>query len=160
MHQDVPFEKIVEEMQIKRDAGKTPIFQVAFGVENARQPTYSIQSSQAINLRGLTMSPFSFDTEVVRYDLTLWVKEGRDGFFGWWNYKTSLFDLASIKRIHGHFVTLLESVIEQPDAKLDALDMFTESEKEQQASAQKSLAESKYQRLMAVKPQPVRPTET
>jgi len=160
MHQDVPFEKIVEEMQIKRDAGNTPIFQVAFGVENTRQPASSIQSSQAINLRGLTMTPFSFDTEVVRYDLTLWVKEGRDGFYGWWNYKTSLFDLASIKRIHGHFVTLLESVIDQPDAKLDALEMFTESEKEQQASAQKSLAESKYQRLMAVKPQPVRPTET
>jgi len=159
-HQDMPFEKIVEEMQIKRDAGITPIFQVAFGVENARQAAYSIQSSESLNLRGLTMSPVSFDLEVVRYDLTLWVKEGRDGLYGWWNYKTSLFDLAAIKRIQGHFVTLLHSVIEQPDAKLDALEMFTESEKEQQASAQKSLEESKYQRLMAVKPQPVRPTES
>jgi non-ribosomal peptide synthetase component F len=133
---------------------------VAFGVENARQPASGIQNSQPINLRGLTMTPFSFDTEVVRYDLTLWVKEGKDGFFGWWNYKTSLFDLASIERINGHFVTLLQSVIDEPDAKLDAAEMFTESEKEQQASAQKSLAASKYQRLMAVKPQPVRPTET
>jgi len=160
MHQDMPFEKIVEEMQIKRDAGNTPIFQVAFGVENARQAAYNIQNSQSFNHRGLTMSHVSFDMEVVRYDLTLWVKEGRDGLYGWWNYKTSLFDLASIKRIHGHFVTLLQSVVEQPDAKLDALEMFTESEKEQQASAQKSLEASKYQRLMAVKPQPVRPTET
>ena len=159
-HQETPFEKIVEEMQIKRDAGNTPIFQVAFGVENARQAAYSIQDSQSVSLQGLTMSPVSFDIEVVRYDLTLWVKEGRDGFYGWWNYKTSLFDLASIKRIHGHFVTLLQSVIEQPDTKLDALEMFTESEKEQQASAQKSREVSKYQRLMAVKPQPVRPTET
>ena len=159
MHQDMPFEKIVEEMQIKRDAGNTPIFQVAFGVENARQAAYNIQNSQSLNHRGLTMSHFSFDMEVVRYDLTLWVKEGGDGLFGWWNYKTSLFDLAAIKRIQGHFVTLLQSVIEQPDAKLDALEMFTESEKEQQASAQKSLEASKYQRLMAVKPQPVRPTE-
>jgi len=132
---------------------------VAFGVENARQAAYNIQNSQSFNHRGLTMSHVSFDMEVVRYDLTLWVKEGRDGLYGWWNYKTSLFDLASIKRIHGHFVTLLHSVIEQPDAKLDLLEMFTESEKEQQASAQKSLEASKYQRLMAVKPQPVRPTE-
>src|SRR6185295_5231100 len=46
MHQDMPFEKIVEEMQIDRDAGNTPIFQVAFGVENARQAAYSTQSTQ------------------------------------------------------------------------------------------------------------------
>jgi non-ribosomal peptide synthetase component F len=160
MHQDMPFEKIVEEMQIKRDARNSPIFQVAFSVENARQAAYSIQDSQSVNLEGLTMSPVSFDIEVVRYDLTLWVKEGRDGLFGWWNYKTSLFDRASIERIHGHFVTLLQSVIEQPDAKLDALEMFTESEKEQQATAQKSLEESKRKRLRAVKPQPIRPTSS
>jgi amino acid adenylation domain-containing protein len=160
MHQDMPFEKIVEEMQLKRDAGNTPIFQVAFGVENARQAAYSMESSQPVDLQGLTMSPVSFDTEVVRYDLTLWVKEGREGLFGWWNYKTSLFDLASIKLIHGHFVTLLQSVIAQPDAKLDSLEMFTQSEKEQQASAQKSLDESKHRRLKAIKPQPVRPAQS
>jgi acyl carrier protein len=157
MHQDMPFEKIVEEMQLKRDAGNTPIFQVAFGVENARQAAYSMESSQSVSLQGLTMSPVSFATEVVRYDLTLWVKEGSEGLFGWWNYKTSLFDLASIKLIHGHFVTLLQSIIAQPDAKLDSLEMFTQSEKEQQASAQKSLDESKHRRLKAIKPQPVRP---
>jgi amino acid adenylation domain-containing protein len=155
-HQDVPFEKIVEELQCKRRLGQTPIFQVAFGVENARRQAYSAHDREPISVHELTMSPVSFDLEVVRYDLTLWVREGRDRMGGWWNYRTSLFDPSTIERMHGHFEALLRSIVERPDAPLDQLEMFTAVEREEQAARQKSLEESKHKRLMKIKPQAIR----
>ncbi len=68
-----------------------------------------------------------------KFDLALFMEETEQGLVGNWVYKTDLFDAATITRLTSHFETLLESIVAQPDARLSALEMLTESEKRQQA---------------------------
>ena len=122
-HQDVPFDKLVEELQPQRALSHTPLFQVAFGVQNA--------PVRGLELPGLKLSPMSFNNEVARYDLTLWMLEGEDGLTASWTYSTDLFDASTVTRMNSHYETLLRAVVEQPEARLDALNMLTDSEREQ-----------------------------
>src|SRR5262249_44778248 len=120
-HQDLPFEKLVEELHIKRDLSRHPIFQVTFGFRNT--PKFSIE------LAGLQAKEVEVDSGIARYDMNLFMEEERNGLRGYVNYNTDLFDVDTIQRFIGHFKNLLESVVREPEQRLSELSIISEAEK-------------------------------
>jgi acyl carrier protein len=142
-HQDMPFEKLVEIFVPERTITQTPLVQVAFGFNNAPR--------QALELPGLTLSAMPFENETGRFDLTLWVDKPSDELRTTWYYNTDLFEPTTIERMQGHFETLLRAIEAQPDARLSALEMLTEAEKQAQAAEQRQRAEANVQKLRSVR---------
>jgi hypothetical protein len=119
-HQDLPFEKLVEELQLNRDPGRTPLFQVVFTLQNAPMPP--------LELVGLTLSAQSVDSGTAKFDLVLNMADTEQGLAGWLEYNCDLFEAATIARMRGHFERLLNSIVAEPDAQLDDLEMLTSEE--------------------------------
>jgi hypothetical protein len=142
-HQDVPFEKLVEELHPERDASRSPLFQVAFGFQNT--------PSESVVVRGLSLSPLAYEEEAIRYDLTVWVSEVRDGLGVSWTYSTDLFDGATIRRMQEHFETLLHSIVADPAARLASLNMLTEAEKQELSAQESERDESSLKKLMSTR---------
>ncbi|MBA3711243.1 MAG: amino acid adenylation domain-containing protein [Pyrinomonadaceae bacterium] len=111
-HQDVPFEKLVEELQPERSLNRMPLFQVMFMMQNA--------PAQALELPGLKLSSLSFDKEMpVRSDLDLYLREELSGAVnGSLVYDADLFDASTIERMSERFQRLVESCVAHPDTAL------------------------------------------
>ena len=97
-HQDVPFEKLVEELKPERDPSRNPLFQVMMVLQNAADP--------ALKLPGLTIERSSGETGTAMFDLTLELEERAEGIAGSFEYSTDLFDDATIERMIGHFAEI------------------------------------------------------
>jgi non-ribosomal peptide synthetase component F len=134
VHQDIPFEKLVEELQPERSLSHAPLFQVIFGLHNT--------PSQTLTLPGLELSQMEFDFDAGKFDLTLLISEYEDELSGSWHYNTNLFEAATIQRMQGHFDTVLQNVLAQPDLPLSEIEMLTEDEKKQQIIQEQKLIES------------------
>ncbi|MGV0024746.1 amino acid adenylation domain-containing protein [Phormidesmis priestleyi] len=129
-HQDLPFEKLVEELDPDRDLSRNPLFQVAFALQNAPM--------QALELPGLTLEPAPLELGSTRFDLevhlwepahglrSLW--QSQEGLSGFISYSTDLFDRDRIGRLVGHFQTLLEGIVANPDTRLSDLPLLTNTE--------------------------------
>ena len=122
-HQDLPFEYLVEELQPARDLSRQPIFQVAFALQNA--------PLGALELQGLTLSPYEADSGTAKFDLTLFGFETADGLLGWWEYNTDLFETATMQRLSGHWRQLLESIVADPERRLSELELLPDAERQQ-----------------------------
>ncbi|HEX8474860.1 MAG TPA: amino acid adenylation domain-containing protein [Pyrinomonadaceae bacterium] len=122
-HQDLPFEQLVEELQPKRDMSHAPIFQVAFVLQNAPMP--------ALEISGLKISLLEIESETAKYDMTVSLEETADGLKGNIEYNTDLFDEATIERFITHYRTLLEAIVDSPDARLSDLPLLTGAERRQ-----------------------------
>jgi amino acid adenylation domain-containing protein len=143
-HQDVPFERLVEKLQPARTDARSPFFQVAFGLQ--QQPV------QTFKLPGLELSLLNFDTDVSRYDLTLWVFEGEPELAASWTFSTDLFKAETIELMQMRFETLLTSIVQNPDARLATLEMFSDEEKRQAARHE----QSSISKLLTVKRRAIR----
>jgi amino acid adenylation domain-containing protein len=122
-HQDLPFEQLVEELQPTRNLSHTPLFQVMFVLQNAPM--------EALKLPGLSLDMLEVDSETARFDLTLTLTETEQGLVGALEYSTDMFDAATIARMLGHFQTLLEGIVANPDRQLSDLPILTETERQQ-----------------------------
>ncbi|HEX8472730.1 MAG TPA: amino acid adenylation domain-containing protein, partial [Pyrinomonadaceae bacterium] len=120
-HQDVPFEKLVEELAPKREMSHAPLFQVMFTLQNA--PRESLQ------LPGLTLAQVEVETGAAMFDLSLSIEETAQGLFGVWEYNADLFDAATVRRIAGHFQTLLENIVARPQQRVSELSLMEEAER-------------------------------
>jgi len=107
----------------ERSLSHSPLFQVAFGLDNAPR--------EALELPGLKLSEMELADEVVRFDLTLWVNEVAGELSGRWTYRTELFDAQRVERMSRQLERLLQSIVVNPEAAVETLEMFTEAEKEQ-----------------------------
>jgi amino acid adenylation domain-containing protein/non-ribosomal peptide synthase protein (TIGR01720 family) len=150
-HQELPFERLVEELQPERGLGRTPFFNVAFGVQNAPRGE--------MRLKGLKIDSATAEQETVRFDLSLWITEGADGLRAGWIYSTELLEEATIIRMHGHFETLLSSIVARPHARLDELEMLSEAERAQQSLSRASRDEYNQSRFRSVKPRAIAQSE-
>jgi amino acid adenylation domain-containing protein len=119
-HQDVPFEKLVEELQPERNLSGSPFFNVMFAFQNAPEA--------ALHFRDLKLSPFRAETETAKFDLNFNMVETPGGLRGLVTYQTDLFDDSTIERLLSHFVTLLEAAAATPGAKLSDLPMASDAE--------------------------------
>ncbi len=122
-HQNLPFEKLVEELSPERSLSHNPLFQVSFVLQNAPMPP--------LELAGLTLTPMSTSSRTSKFDLTVFLRESADGLVCALEYNTDLFDGATIQRMFGHFETLLRAVIANPDGAIDELPLVTEKERHQ-----------------------------
>ena len=146
-HQDLPFEKLVEELRPERGLNQTPLFQIAFGLQNAPLPS--------IKLRDLTLDAVEFDLGAVKFDLTVWMMEQPDGLWATWSYRTDLFDDATIEKMNRRYVTLLQNIVAQPENRLSALEMSSEEEKEQQTQRKRERKETNFKKFLSIKPKAV-----
>ena len=122
-HQDLPFEKLVEELNPERNLSHTPLFQVMFAFQNV--------PGSALQLPDLTVNPVEVNSATARFDLTLSMMETTDSLTASFEYNTDLFDAATINRMAGHFQTLLQSIAANPAQRLSDLPILTEAERQQ-----------------------------
>jgi amino acid adenylation domain-containing protein len=122
-HQDLPFEKLVEGLQPERDLSYNPLFQVFFALHNF--------SPTLLTLPGITTTPLDVHNGVARFDLALDLVETPDGLTGTLEYNRDLFDAATITRMAGHFQTLLEAIVANPEQPISDLPILTGPEKHQ-----------------------------
>ena len=122
-HQDLPFEKLVEELHPERTPSYSPLFQVMFAFQN--------NADQPLKLEGLTIQPIRTASGVAKFDLTLTLSEKNGTLGGSLNYNTDLFDASTIERMLGHFRNLLEGIVANPEQRIGELPLLSEAEKHQ-----------------------------
>ncbi|HVR07263.1 MAG TPA: amino acid adenylation domain-containing protein [Thermoanaerobaculia bacterium] len=101
-HQELPFERLVEELRPERTASHAPLFQVVFAYQNVAMPR--------LELPGLAVEPLTIDPGTAMFDLTLNLEERPDGLAGWWEYSSDLFDRLRIVRLAAHFENLVAAI--------------------------------------------------
>ncbi|HKV09744.1 MAG TPA: amino acid adenylation domain-containing protein, partial [Thermoanaerobaculia bacterium] len=126
-HQDLPFEKLVEELNPERDLSRSPLFQVMLVLQNAPLPP--------IELPDLTLSVLDLERTAARFDLLLALAETGSGLRGLLEYSTDLFEPATIGRLTRHLRTLLGGAVEAPEAPVSELPLLTREEREQALGA-------------------------
>jgi amino acid adenylation domain-containing protein len=122
-HQDVPFSKVVEELQVARNLRHNSVFQVWFGVQDTTLPEF--------DLSGLSFTPVELDRGAAEFDFSLVLEDTKQGLVGIVEYSSELFDLATISRMQGHFQTLLEGIIANRNQRIADLPILTPDERHQ-----------------------------
>jgi amino acid adenylation domain-containing protein/non-ribosomal peptide synthase protein (TIGR01720 family) len=122
-HQDMPFERLVQELSPEPDPSRAPLFQIIFTMQNA--------PGEAMALPGLELRGSRSDVANVKYDLTFLMGEGRDGALGISiDYNVDLFDGTTIDRMIGHLANLLTAVARDPSRKVADIPMLPAEERE------------------------------
>jgi len=122
-HQDLPFEKLVEELRPERRLSHTPLFQVMLLFQNV--------AMGAGPFAGLEVTPLEVNNGTAKFDLSWAVIERPDGLRVGLTYNSDLFPPATARRMRGHFRQLLEAAAAEPDCRLSALPMLTAGERRQ-----------------------------
>ncbi len=122
-HQDLPFEKLVEELRLDRDLSRSPLFQVVFQLQNT--------ASEGLQLPGLALSPVEASGQTAKFDIVLNLQQSSQGIGGVWKYNTDLFDQATMARMSRHFENLLAGVVADPDQPVAELPILAEAERRQ-----------------------------
>jgi amino acid adenylation domain-containing protein len=114
LHQDVPFEKLVQELDTERSLAHTPLFQVVLALQNA--------PVESMDLPSLRLRPLGRTGTTAKFDLTLHLAEHPDGLAGWVEHSTDLFDGTTIDRMMAHYESLLAAVLAawEEEAESDA----------------------------------------
>jgi amino acid adenylation domain-containing protein len=121
--QDIPFEKLVAELQPERTLSHSLLFQVLFAFQNVpRQP---------LELSGVVVTPVEVDRGTAKFDLSLYLWETDGGLKGTIEYNTDLFDQSTIARLVGHFSTMLEGIAAVPEQRLAEVPVLTAAERRQ-----------------------------
>ena len=118
-HQDIPFDKLVEELHPPRSLSHTPIFQVIFAFENA-----SLRQESP----GLNTTWVEVDRGISHGDLSLFITEKADSLSCMWEYCTDLFDKETIERMIQNYQTLLGSILEHPEERIGYLQSCSDEE--------------------------------
>jgi amino acid adenylation domain-containing protein len=140
-HQDLPFEKLVEELRPERDLGRNPLVQVLIVMQTPEVP---------VDLQELAVSIFDLPLESSRFDLVLFLSEDQGGVSGFWLYNTDLFDPETILRLSNNYQSLLEQIVKSPAARLDSFAVLNEAPKKKE-SEQKDGGQSRLTRLRNVR---------
>jgi len=119
-YQDVPFEYLVKELHPNREMGQNPFFQVLLILE---PPVPTLPS-------GWTLAPLEVNTETAKFDLSLILEDRPEGLRGWFEYSTDLFSATTIERMVGHWQTLLEGIVSDPNQRIGELPLLTEAERQ------------------------------
>jgi non-ribosomal peptide synthetase component F len=122
-HQDLPYEKLVEELHPERGSNRHAFFQVWFQL--AEKPI------QELKLLDITLSPLEIDAVFSEFDLWFQIIKEKDNLKADMHYSTDLFNADTIVRILEHFRNLLEDLVTYPETGLSALSMLTSEENEQ-----------------------------
>jgi amino acid adenylation domain-containing protein len=143
-HQEVPFPKIVQDIQPERSATHNPIVQVLFVMVNVPKARRE--------LAGLRVELFDVPVTTSKFDIGVFVAERPDGLIGYWTYSTELFEQSTMQRMVRHFANLLQSAVIQPNTRLSMLAMLSPEELEQKNAANMQRKQSQIKKLKSTAP--------
>jgi non-ribosomal peptide synthetase component F len=123
VHQQLPFERLVDELASVRDTSRTPLFQAMVILQNT--------PGHAPALTGLDVSGVQIPTASAQFDLTVQFHETGDVLVGALTYNTDLFDAVTIERMTGHLLVLLGGIAADPDQLVGELPLMTTTERDQ-----------------------------
>lgn len=126
-HQDLPFEKLVEELKPERILNQTPLFQVLFVLQN--------DAVRELKLEHLTVSRFTAEGNTTQFDFSLFMAETDHGLVARAQYNTDLFDAGTMQRLLAHYQNLLKGIVADPTEAIWALPLLESSERNQLLSA-------------------------
>lgn len=120
-HQDLPFERLVDHLQLERDLSRHPVFQVMFALQDAAvlEPTFANMKAENIMI----------DLPIAKFDLTLAAQEINSGLVLWFEYAEELFEDTTIQRMAENFSQLIESIILNPHMPIEQLELLTATER-------------------------------
>lgn len=121
LHQELPFDKLIAELNPKRDLNKHPLFQVMFVFQN-------IPSLYKLN--GIDMIPLKIDYKMSKFDIDFWVEEADNKMMLTLKYLTDIFKKSTMKRFFNHLQILMEEVVSNPNKRIYDLNYISSSEKE------------------------------
>ena len=119
-HQEIPFDKLVEEMQPERSLSHAPLFQVIFALEN---------TPLALDHKGVALQWLEVERGTARTDLSLFMSDKGGALSAIWEYSTDLFDGETIRGMISSYSTLLESILQNPAAKIGYLEIWDADER-------------------------------
>jgi amino acid adenylation domain-containing protein/thioester reductase-like protein len=124
-HQDVPFEKLVEELRPERSLSQTPLFQVVFA--------HLRDLMTAPDVPGIDYEPIEIDARASKFDLTMytWKAKHDHGLMGTIEYGADLFDAATVARMAGHYSVLLRAIAGNPEKRISELSLLRDEERQQ-----------------------------
>ncbi|GFZ92165.1 amino acid adenylation domain-containing protein [Okeania sp. KiyG1] len=125
-HQDIPFEKLVEELQPERSLSQNPLFQVMFAVqqEEILKPSFNLPNLEVGWYEGAEAEM------TVRFDLELHLWPVGEEIKGFCAYNRDLFEAETISRMLSHYQNLLAAAVETPELAVGKLPLMTEVEQE------------------------------
>jgi len=142
-HQDLPFDKLVEELQPERSLSHNPVVQVLFVQQNTPRA--------ASPMPGLEMTPYLLEVPS-KFDMVVFVFENDKGVSGLWLYNPDLFDATTVARMAGFYRLVLEKATANPAIRLSELvALLAEEEQVHRASQHKEFQEVSLQKLKTVK---------
>ena len=137
-HQELPFERVVEELVVERSLEHAPLFQVIFALERGRGP------DERLRLGGLTLEPFGDGgASVAQFDLSLTVADRAAALSGRITFRAALFEADTIERMAGHLQALFREMVRSPDGRLSEAGLLSAAERRQVVEAWSS-ATSEY----------------
>ncbi|MFC5662557.1 amino acid adenylation domain-containing protein [Kitasatospora misakiensis] len=119
-HQELPFERLVEELHPRRDLSRTPVFQVSFVFQNIAMPSFDVA--------GLHLEPMEVAGSTARFDLELQVFDRPEGLSGRFEYNSDLFDAATVDQLAGHLRLLVENLLAEPDVPVGRVPLLPAEE--------------------------------
>jgi amino acid adenylation domain-containing protein len=120
-HQELPFERLVQEFETERDQGRMPLFQSLFAFQDV--------TNRSFETAGLRWVPVGVDNQVSRTDLTFWVTRTADGVTARMEYSSDLFDAGTIARLLEHYGTLLAAIPDHHDSPISELPIMSDRER-------------------------------
>jgi alpha-ketoglutarate-dependent taurine dioxygenase len=147
VHQDLPFERLVEALQPERRAGRNPLFQVMFILQN-------IPPRDLTNVtRELAIGPFGADSDTTAFDMTLSIADrGTGAMPGSVRFNTRLFAPTTMERLTRDLNAMVAAGVEQPETRIGDIPLETPEEQRDEAAARRERREEKFRKLAAVKP--------
>jgi len=123
-HQHLPFEKLVEEMQVERETNRTPLFQVSFFMIEAAD-------TEPLKVKDLELNPITVEGHTTRFDLEVYITKRPTSLSLGFEYNTDLFEAKTIHRMLAHYQNLLASIVENPEKRLHEIQLLSKNEHEQ-----------------------------
>ncbi|MEU8966401.1 amino acid adenylation domain-containing protein, partial [Streptomyces sp. NPDC048491] len=123
VHQELPFERLVDDLQPERDLARTPLYQAAFDLHS--------EGVTSIVTHNSDLSAFTEAWQVAKTDMSLFMRQTPEGALdGVLEYATSLFERATAERMANHFLTLLDQVTRHPESPLGAVELLGDEERQ------------------------------
>ena len=129
-YQDLPFEKLIDELRLERTTRQTPLVRALFVLQNTPMPP--------LELPGIVISPLNIELNTAKFDLVTFMWEEKGTLVGMLNYRTDAFDAHTIETLAIRFEALLHAIIAQPDKSIDLLNLSSASELQEEANKETS----------------------
>src|SRR5688572_18734500 len=122
-NQDLPFERLVEELNPVRDLTRQPLFQVLF--------TFQTAPATKLEVAGLTFAGLKVEKQTVQFDWNVAMADTEQGIACEWHYNTDLFEAETIRRMVRHLERLLEGIMAKPEETISRLELLLDAERKQ-----------------------------